>query len=299
MLTIDDIMGMYPIRRTERIHAFLSTDDPTTTDSTTTSKCDEKNPCWKKSESDKPNFGISSSAYWVRFQVENKTSKSVRYLLELDYSILDYAHFYYAEGDKIKEIVLGYLISFNKRTIANRNPIFEINVKGKQNVIYFMKFSFQGSIIIPLSLWNQAAFYQNDHHDTQIFYGLYFGIFTVMILYNLFLYLLIKDTSYIYYIIYLLCMLFAILSFNGFTSEYLFPNLPKLANASVLLSIGLANGGSILFCMSFLNTKKTLPIFDKLLKIMLSICLILIIGVFLLDYKNIVEVPPLKLSSSP
>jgi hypothetical protein len=94
LLTIEDIRGMetehtgcYDIKRKDAINRVSTM---TKTDSTN----DTTNPCWKKNESDKPNFGFSSSAYWVKFKVENKKDKPVKYFLELDYVLMDYAYFF-------------------------------------------------------------------------------------------------------------------------------------------------------------------------------------------------------------
>ena len=102
-----------------------------------------------------------------------------------------------------------------------------------------MKFSSQGTILFPLSIWEQRPFYQNDH-NIQMYYGLYFGIFIVMILYNLFLYISIRDTAYIYYVIYLVGGFYSMMSINGFVLEYLFPNSPIFVNSSMLFGIGFA-----------------------------------------------------------
>jgi class 3 adenylate cyclase len=242
---------------------------------------------WTKSESDKPSFGYSYSSYWVKFQVENKKDKPVKYFLELDYAILDYAHFYFEEDGLTKEIVLGDMIPFNKRSIANRNPIFEINVQGNQKYIYYMKFASEGSIIVPLILWKPFHFYKNDH-QSQILYGLYFGIVAVMMLYNLFLYFSIRDAAYLYYVIYLIGGSGALLSFAGLSLEYLFPDFPKLVNTLLLVSFGLLSGGALLFSISFLNTKKILPLADYFLKFMLLPCILIIIGAFYFNYRTIV-----------
>ncbi|HRG77240.1 MAG TPA: 7TM diverse intracellular signaling domain-containing protein, partial [Leptospiraceae bacterium] len=250
---------------------------------------DTTNPCWKKSESDKPNFGFSSSSYWVKFKVENKKDKPVKYFLELDYAILDYAHFYFKEGGLIKEIILGDMIPFNKRTIANRNPIFEIKINPSDAMNYYMKFKSEGNIILPLTVWKPSSFYTHDH-NVQILYGLYFGIFVVMILYNLFLFFSIKDITYIYYVSYLFGGSFSILSINGFVLEYLFENSPILVNSSLLLGLSFGLGSAIIFSMSFLNTKDNIPKMHKLLQLLLGVFLFAIIGSFTLRYSIVIHV---------
>jgi class 3 adenylate cyclase len=274
LLTIEDIRGADDLGNDERRDArpCVSTTirDTTNGNSTTTETC------WKKSESDKPNFGFSSSAYWVRFKVENKKDKPVKYFLELDYPPLDYAHFYYEENSKIMEIVLGDMIPFSKRTIANRNPIFEIKVKSKEIRMLYMKFSTQSSFTIPLTIWESNSFYHADH-NVQMYYGIYFGIFLVMALYNLFLYFSVKDNIYLSYVVYLIGMFSFMFVFSGFAYEYFFPEKPILINKLLISTIGLIGFVIALFGRNFLNTRILLPSIDKLLKIYLLINFLIII----------------------
>ncbi|MDX1960540.1 MAG: 7TM diverse intracellular signaling domain-containing protein [Leptospiraceae bacterium] len=233
---------------------------------------------------DKPNYGYSDYSIWVRFKVENKTEKKASYFLELDNPIIDFAHLYFLKSQKINEIILGDMVLFDHRKIQNRNPIFEINFNGSEVNTFYMKFSSEGNLILPLILWEPFYFYKNDH-ETQILYGIYYGILIVMILYNLFLFLSVNDYAYLFYVVYLIGGLLVSMSFAGFTFEYLFPKFPVYANKSLLFGACLSISGAIQFSMSFLKSKNYLPIFDKLLRILLIIFLSSIIGTIYLQYK--------------
>lgn len=274
LLTIEDIrdkdVHATDERRDARPCVSTTTRDTTNGNSTTTETC------WKKSESDKPNFGFSSSSYWVRFKVENKKDKPVRYFLELDYAPLDYAYFYDIKKEEIKVTVLGDMIPFSKRTIPNRNPIFEIKIRAEETRTLYMKFSTQSSFTIPLTIWESNSFYRADH-NVQMYYGIYFGIFFVMALYNLFLYFSVKDNIYLSYVVYLIGMFSFMFVFSGFAYEYFFPEKPIFINKLLISTIGLIGFVIALFGRNFLNTKIVLPNIDKLLKIYLLINSLIII----------------------
>ncbi|HNG98116.1 MAG TPA: 7TM diverse intracellular signaling domain-containing protein [Leptospiraceae bacterium] len=255
-------------------------------------------PCWKKSESDKPNFGISASAYWVRFKVANNTDKPVRYFLELYYPQLDYAHFYYYQNGHIKEIVLGDRISFYKRTLPNRNPLFEIKMKAQKEGVYFMKFTSQGTVTFPLSLWEPKAFYDYDH-NMQMYYGFYFGILFVMAMYNLFLYFSIHDKVYLFYVFYLVGISSVASLQAGFAYEYLFPDSPSFINIYFFISIAEAGFGIILFTRSFLNTKIQLPKVDWILKVYFILFIVLFIGGVFLPYHSVIPFSALLMIITP
>lgn len=249
-------------------------------------------PCWKKSESEKPNFGISTSAYWVRFKVENNTNKPVRYFLEMDYAPLDYSRFYFQEGNQTKEMVLGDMIPFSKRTIINRNPIFEVKLHAKEKKIFYMQFSSQGNVTFPLTIWESNAFYQFDH-NIQMYYGVYFGIILIMGVYNLFLYFSIKDKVYLFYVLYLVGMASFILAISGFLYEYFLSEFPILNNKCALITVGLLGLGIISFSRNFLNTRLILPKIDLLLKFLLIIYAFISIGGYTLPFRIIFFISPI------
>ncbi len=55
----------------------------TTTNDTTTK------PCWQKSEQKNLNFGFTTSAYWIKFQIQNEQDQYKNWLLEISYPFLD------------------------------------------------------------------------------------------------------------------------------------------------------------------------------------------------------------------
>ena len=66
-----------------------------------------------------PNYGYTNSAYWVRFQLKNETSKIDRWLLELAFSNMQYVDLYLpsvgGEGYTVKQT--GLLRPFNYREV--------------------------------------------------------------------------------------------------------------------------------------------------------------------------------------
>jgi len=290
LLTIEDIRGMdtahndcYDIMRKDAINRVSTTKTDSTNDAT--------NPCWKKSESDKPNFGFSSSAYWVKFKVENRKDNPVIYFLEMDYATLDFAHFFFEEQNEIKENILGDMIPFSKRKISHRNPVFEIKVPSKQDKIYFMKFSSQGTVTFPLTIWDIGIFYHFDH-DTQLYYGIYFGIFFIMGLYNLFLFFSVKDKVYLFYVLYLIGIGSLMLVYSGLAYEYIFSEHPLLMNKVVFVCMSILGYGVIVFGRTFLNIKVNLPKVDGLLNFYNFIAVALLFFGQLLPYRYIYPLFP-------
>jgi signal transduction histidine kinase/CheY-like chemotaxis protein len=86
-----------------------------------------------------------------------------------------------------------------------------------------------------------------------------------MLIYNLFIYLSVRDTSYLYYILYIASFGLYQLSVNGVAVEYFWPNNPWWANAAVPFLIGSAALFGSLFARSFLHTAQHSRWIDRIL----------------------------------
>lgn len=105
----------------------------------------------------------------------------------------------------------------------------------------------------------------------------------VMFFYNFFLWLIIRDVSYLWYIGYLASFIFLQTTTSGLGYQYLWPNSSWLANTTSPVSIafvGLLGAG---FTRSFLNTQQYHSIADTLLKFVMAISTILLGLSFIID----------------
>ncbi|MCB2816671.1 7TM-DISM domain-containing protein, partial [Listeria monocytogenes] len=70
--------------------------------------------------------------------------------------------------------------------------------------------------------------------------GIIYGVLLVMLIYNLFIFLSVRDTRYLYYILYIASFGLYQVSVNGAGSEYFWPDSPWWANAATPFLIGSA-----------------------------------------------------------
>jgi hypothetical protein len=56
---------------------------------------------FKKSDKEIPNFGYSSSTFWVYFKIKNPTNQNQQILIELYYTLLDEIDYYLLDSGKI------------------------------------------------------------------------------------------------------------------------------------------------------------------------------------------------------
>ncbi len=90
------------------------------------------------------------------------------------------------------------------------------------------------ALILPLRLWERDAF-TAAHGREHLLLGLYFGVAAIMVLYNLFLFVLVRHRRYMLYVAYIVSIALFHLGLTGIGFQYLWPDWPWWANRSVVL----------------------------------------------------------------
>jgi signal transduction histidine kinase/ActR/RegA family two-component response regulator len=217
------------------------------------------------SDADKPNFGLTQTAYWVRFVLVNHGGGAQPCILELDYANMDSITLFTPnDAGGFDAVELGDQVSFARRSVKNRNSVFELEVPARSSQMYLARLATSGAMQIPLVLHTPRAFFRADH-EHQLFLGIYFGVVLVMALYNLFLFFGIRDKAYLAYVGYVISLATCNLSFSGTTYEYFFPHWPLIANKIIPFSALSTALFGIVFTSLFLKTKQHTPLLHRFL----------------------------------
>ncbi|MCP5210399.1 MAG: 7TM-DISM domain-containing protein [Hahellaceae bacterium] len=89
------------------------------------------------------------------------------------------------------------------------------------------------------------------------FQGVYFGILFVMALYNLFIYLSVRDRTYLYYVLFILCMGIFQLTVQGYGVMLVWPDWPWWTNNALIFGISLTLLFALRFTQSFYSHNDT------------------------------------------
>ncbi|MFJ7312238.1 7TM diverse intracellular signaling domain-containing protein [Pseudomonas sp. NPDC098747] len=215
------------------------------------------------------NAGYSRSAFWLKIDLHYRPSNPAAqrtWLLELAYPPLDHLDLYLpdAKGDFRLIRQTGDAWPFASREIRQNNYLFDLTFAPDQQQTVYLRLASEGSIQAPVTLWSSTA-YLEDQPVRLYVLGIIYGVLLGMVVYNLFIYLSVRDTSYLYYIFYIASFGLYQLSVNGAAVEYFWPNNPWWANAATPFFIGCAGLFGSQFARSFLQTKTHSRWLDRLL----------------------------------
>ena len=221
------------------------------------------------------NEGYSHSVFWLKVDLhyQPKDPKAHRtWLLELAYPPLDHIELYVADdaGNYRLAERTGDALPFDSRQIKANNYLFELNFSPGQRQTVYLRLASQGSVQAPLTLWSAQSYLEAQPERIYIL-GLIYGVLLGMLFYNLFIYISVRDTSYLYYIFYIASFGLYQLSVNGAAVQYFWPNNPWWANASTPFLIGASAFFGCQFARSFLHTAAHSRWLDRGLMLLMAV----------------------------
>jgi len=175
---------------------------------------------FKPSQAKVPNFGFSNSPYWVRFRVKDDSQQPKQWYLEMAHPSMQQMSFYRPriEGTGFWRKQTGFTWPFQSREIAHQTFVFKLALRPKIEPTFYLRFDSGGdSMTLPLTIWSFKAFFQKTQIE-QLFAGFLFGTLLVMIGYNTFLFLFLRENSYLYYVLFVTSFFCHELLYRGFLS---------------------------------------------------------------------------------
>ena len=221
------------------------------------------------------NAGYSHSVFWLKvdFNYQPRDPQaSTSWLLELAYPPLDHIDLYQQNADGAFELTqsTGDALPFDSRPVKENNYLFELNFSPGHTQTVYLRLASEGSIQAPLTLWSAKAYLEDQPVRIYIL-GLIYGVLLGMLVYNLFIYISVRDTSYLYYIFYIASFGLYQLSVNGAAVQYFWPDNPWWANAATPFLIGSAAFFGCQFARTFLHTASHSRWLDRALMLLMAI----------------------------
>ena len=236
-----------------------------------------------------PDFGLLNVPVWLKVQVTNKSTEP-NLMLQFEQSFLQNIDFYYPDHGGFKVNKSGEVYPFNTRIINYHKFVYNLKIPTDSTTTYYFKVKSILKMRMPISLGKEDNI-MDSNLTKNIAFGFFFGLMLVMFFYNFFIYLVLRESIYLYYVAYILIVGLVQATYEGYTFQYLWPNNGFVATRSFFVLTALVNISGLEFVRQFLNTKKFIPKLDKLSFVIYAIYIIDIIfivkGSFFTGYQII------------
>lgn len=229
---------------------------------------------YERVESSSFALGFTRSAYWFRLDVGNASDQSVTRLLVVDNPRISLVDAYVPDGQG------GYRAWFTGadrpqggKAYDNRNFVFPLHLAAHSQQVVYLRVESSIGLLVPLQLWSVQAFHAYEREDYMARAG-YMGIAIAMILFNLMLFIALRERIYLLYVTFVLCAVCALTIKNGMAPDWTLFGLPLNSNVAYYSGASLALSGMLLFMRAMLQTARLLPRVDRALLALVALYLV-------------------------
>ncbi|MFZ5866185.1 MAG: diguanylate cyclase [Thermodesulfobacteriota bacterium] len=230
-----------------------------------------------------PNIGETQSAYWIKFALDNDTDALLTVILAVSNVHLDFVDIFVTSnrGAQVARYRGGTRAPWEERVSQGGHPVLALDFAPHEHKTVFVRVQSQTPLWIPLAISSEEA-YHKDELGRNLFLGVFYGVMGFLIVWNLFAWTILKQRSYLYYILTLVGVVTWQLGYDGLSPHvtifsrpekmlHLFQSMPSLVFVF-----------NIIFVSSFLNARNKYPFLYRIF----DVFLILAVGVLLLYATN-------------
>lgn len=226
---------------------------------------------------DKPASFSGRGYFYLHFTVSDSLLQTCDFLT-IPYALIDLITFYGEQDGLVMELkTTGQEKKFTTR--LKSLPDFNFKLDDDIND-YYLKVKGSRPLVLPLRLNSREELNRSSQNNFIIF-GAFAGIVLVMVLYNLMLFILTQDKSYLFYVIYLAFLGLTQAAIFGFTDKYMFPEIPYINIRLVTVSGAIVGVSSLLFIVNFLHLKERERIFYWILLSVAALDIVAIVILFI------------------
>ena len=229
-------------------------------------------------DSNSISLGYTNDVVWLRFTLENRSSKAFDGMIELSIPWIEEIDVY-LDSSTQEHYQLGNSLPYEQREIKSAGFFAPVSVQaGEKTTVYIRAWSQHSTILVPILYTSQSAF-EKIIEETN-FVGILIGGVLLILFYNFFIFISTKDINYLYYSFSLATLFLFMGVLYGFNSKLFWPSNPEYEYLGTI-SIPLSFFAALLFSRNFLTLKEVFPSLDRLAALLMwSFFLLAFLGVF-------------------
>ncbi len=199
-------------------------------------------------------FGYERSSIWLKLKMRTNFPNAHWYL-DIPAPFLEYVDFYELTNDVRRHSQSGYYRPQSVREVQHTAHVLPLTFGSDSTSTVFINITGASPKTFPLYIMEKETFYEKTRIE-DIGYGIFFGILTVMFLYNLFIYLSLRQMNYLLYIFTIIGTFFIFSAASGYGGKYFWPEHPLLNFYAGRMTLGVQAIFVAIFTISFLDVKR-------------------------------------------
>lgn len=230
------------------------------------------------------NFGLTSSAIWLRITLKAAPGIAPDWMLEVAYPPLDQLALYAPDAAGVyQQQTGGDLLPFASRVVPHRNHVLPVRLAPGADTTLYLRLESEGTVSAPTRLWRPQALWQHDQANYAAL-SLYFGLLIGLLLYNLLLFVSVRDRAYLIYVVFVFGMALAQAALTGLGAQFLWPGWTWWNSVSPPAGMAFAATFGLLFARNFLASAARTPRLDKFMLALVAGWLLALAAALALPY---------------
>lgn len=225
------------------------------------------------------------SVHWIKFKLFNEQSKDREYNISVTFT--DYISFYSTTNDGKPYLIekTGDKVVLSERSNPIGKMVFlKFSVPSGKKRTYYLKLASNSAIsqqfkpfaLSAVRLYSAEGFKRN-FETVRIYQALFYGAIIIMLIYNFFIFISLKDKSYLYYVNFIFFLIVFLAADDGFLAEIFFDQYPRWDLYIRFVTTPLLIISFLLFSNSFLQCKTFLPQAETGIRILIALLFLIII----------------------
>ena len=237
-----------------------------------------------------PTFGFSRGAHWFHLDVRNASHPDRDWVFAIRYALLDHADLHVVMPDGSMRIHEGGdRVPYLERALDHRHLTFPLELPRGASAEVWLRVASESSVQVPLELSTERAFLEpatTEHLALGVYYGVMLGLF----LYNLILWVALRDRTFLLYVLYVGSFALGQLCLNGLAFQHLWPGRPDWGNDVLLVMIATSLVAMLAFAREFLDLRRRLPRTDRVFLAIMAVLVATTAGIPWLGYRLTIEI---------
>ncbi len=210
-----------------------------------------------------------NQAYWIKLTLDIPDNGK-QYLLEVFDQTIDTLNIYVREEgeDKFRSYTLGDNFRFSEKYFKHKN--FEVPLGNDGKYECYVRIVSNEYVDIRFSIRTYDFFVEYATGE-YFMYGIFYGMILIICVYNLLIFLAIREIKYLYYTFYILSVGLYGMCVDGIAYQYLWPDSPQWNQIAYGVALFLVISWSIIFSRRFLRLGIRSPRLDRVLRIVFGL----------------------------
>lgn len=224
---------------------------------------------WARPGQTRLNPGYSTAVWWVRCTLDNDRDATQQRWLEVGWPLLDWLDVQVIDGGRESTAFrTGDQRPFASRPLGTRTFVLPLELPAHSHQVVLLRLGMRDGVydVIPLRLWEPAAFFQAAQRGN-LWAGLYFGALLALLIYNSLLFLTTRDRNFFFYALYLAAVTLWNSGYLGYGYQYLWPDRSWWNNQVNISLSGMTLLAATNFVTHYLNTRRRMPWLHRTLQI--------------------------------